>query len=481
MIGFESPSSTKLFYHFNLEKKVRPNHPLRKLKEILNLDFMYGLLKDRYGTNGNVSVPPPVIMKMMVLLFLYNVRSERELMETIPERLDWLWFLGYDIDGEVPDHSVLSKARKRWGEDIFKELFNRVVRQAVDAGLVDGEKIFVDSSLVEADASRNSVRSRKELDLDDKYRELLKRLDERGEEGLGEHGKVNREHISATDPDATITKRKGEAKLYYQVHRGVDGKQEIITSCTVSTGAVNEAHRLPEVIAGHEAATGAEVKVAVADSKYGTKENFIGLKKQGITTHLKNLAQSSGKRGAIFGKERFVYDPERDVFICPQGNELRKRSSNAARNWTEYKASKSACRECPLRSHCTRDRNGRTVKKEPDEEYLSAAREDAGSEMAMADLKTRQHLMERSFAIGKRYGYKRARWRGTWRVSIQQLLVAVVQNLKKIARHGIDGPMAETRPLPQSTMSCTVAAKFKTLMAALCYFITSREAPCYTV
>src|SRR4030042_7162684 len=142
MIGVESPNNGKLFYNFNLEKKVRKNHPLRKLKEILNLDFMYGLLKDKYGYNGHVSVPPPVIMKMMILLFLYNVRSEREMMETIPERLDWLWFLGYDIDAEVPDHSVLSKARARWGVEAFRRFFERIVWQWVEAGLGGGGKVF---------------------------------------------------------------------------------------------------------------------------------------------------------------------------------------------------------------------------------------------------------------------------------------------------------------------------------------------------
>ncbi|MBU4267556.1 MAG: transposase, partial [Acidobacteria bacterium] len=254
MIGVESPNNAKLFYNFNLEKKIRKNHPLRKLKEILNLDFMYDLLKDKYGYNGNVSVPLPVLMKMMILLFLYNVRSERKMMETIlpvrvrtqtgPERLDWLWFLGYDIDDEVPNHSVLSKARKRWGEDIFKELFGRVVKQAVEAGLVDGEKIFVDASLVEADASKNSVKKLDDIKLKEQYRELVKRLDERAEDGNEGYGEINREHISSTDPDAKITSQNGVRNLSYKVHRSVDDRKEIITSCSVTTGSVNEAHVL---------------------------------------------------------------------------------------------------------------------------------------------------------------------------------------------------------------------------------------------
>jgi len=436
MIGVESPNNGKLFYNFNLEKKVRKNHPLRKLKEILNLDFMYGLLKDKYGYNGNVSVPPPVIMKMMILLFLYNVRSEREMMETIPERLDWLWFLGYDIDEEVPNHSVLSKARKRWGEDIFKELFGRVVKQAVEAGLVDGEKIFVDASLVEADASKNSIKKIEDIKLNEQYQELVKRLDERTEDGIGEYSKINREHISSTDPDSTITNQNGVRDLSYKVHRSVDDRKEIITSCSVTTGAVNEAHVLEQTIAEHEGVVEKNVKTVVADSKYGTTENYCTLKEKGIKTHIKDLGATRARRGDVFGKDRFAYVAERDVYICPAGKELQRRSWNRKRQWTKYRIDKDQCASCELKSQCTNDKNGRSINRLPGDDLIAASRQDAASEEGIKDLKRRQHLMERSYAYGKRFGYKRARWRALWRVSIQQLLVATVQNLKKISQYG---------------------------------------------
>ncbi len=436
MIGVESPNNGKLFYNFNLEKKVRKNHPLRKLKEILNLDFMYGLLKDKYGYNGNVSVPPPVIMKMMILLFLYNVRSEREMMETIPERLDWLWFLGYDIDAEVPDHSILSKARKRWGEDIFKELFNRVVRQAVEAGLVDGEKIFVDASLVEADASKNSIKKLDDIKLDEQYQELVKRLDERAEDGKDGYGEINQQHISSTDPDATITSQNGVRNLSYKVHRSVDDRKEIITSCSVTTGSVNEAHVLEKTIAEHEDVVEANVKTVVADSKYGTTENYCALKEKGIKTHIKDLGASRVRRGDVFGKDKFVYVAERDVYICPAGKELQRRSWNNNRQWMKYRIDKEQCASCELRSQCTNDKNGRSISRLPGDDLITAGRQDAASEEGIKDLKRRQHLMERSYAYGKRFGYKRARWRALWRVSIQQLLVATVQNLKKLSQYG---------------------------------------------
>ncbi len=158
MMGHQPPPQPALFYTgFNLEKRIRADHMLRKVARMVDFDFVYQEVKDRYGYNGNVSVAPPMIIKLMMLLVLYNVRSERELMATLPERLDWLWFLGLELDSEIPHHSVLSKARRRWGVELFRSFFERVVWQCVESGLVDGSKLFCDSSLIEADASRNSV------------------------------------------------------------------------------------------------------------------------------------------------------------------------------------------------------------------------------------------------------------------------------------------------------------------------------------
>ena len=112
MMGRQPNQQQKMFYdRINLDQRIRSDHVLRQIAQHLDFDFIYNEVQETYGANGNVSVPPPVILKMMLLLILYNVRSERELLATIPERLDWLWFLGFDLDDEVPNHSVLSKAR----------------------------------------------------------------------------------------------------------------------------------------------------------------------------------------------------------------------------------------------------------------------------------------------------------------------------------------------------------------------------------
>ncbi len=243
MMGHQPPPQSKLFYTgFQLDKRVRRDHPLRKISTVVDFDFTYKEVVETYGDNGNVSVPPPVLLKLMLLLVFYNVRSERELMETLPERLDWLWFLGYDLDDEVPNHSVLSKARKRWGRELFQRFFERVVRQCVAAGLVDGRKIFVDASLIDADASQDSVVDTRDLNeqLSKKYRQLEARLDEApSAREPGPYTEENLRYVSATDPDAALMKR-GESKLRYQSHRAVEGSSEIITATALTPGDVSE-------------------------------------------------------------------------------------------------------------------------------------------------------------------------------------------------------------------------------------------------
>ena len=202
MMGHQNDYQHKLFINgFNLDKRIRKDHILRKISENIDFDFIYKEVEDTYGINGNTSVPPPVILKIMLLFFLYEIRSERELMEIIPERLDWLWFLGYDLEDEIPNHSVLSKARARWGTRAFKRFFDRIVYQCVEEGLVDGRKGFLDASLIDADASNNSVVDTHKLEkyLNKSYKRLENRLDEIK---ASKKTPADNRYISTTDPDA---------------------------------------------------------------------------------------------------------------------------------------------------------------------------------------------------------------------------------------------------------------------------------------
>jgi len=445
-MGRQKKVQRKLFYtKLNLDQRVRKDHILRKVNTYIDFDFIYNEVKDRYGIKGNVSVPPPVILKMLLLLIFYNVRSERELASTIPERLDWLWFLGYDLDDEIPNHSVLSKARNRWGVDAFKTFFERIVWQCVQAGLIDGSKLFMDSSMVQADASNNSVVNKESLKryLNKSYQVLEARLEEEQRSSDSDDepksGTANKKYISTTDPDASVTRRgKGKSKLQYQVHRAVDEKCEIITATEVTPGEVHEAHRMQSLIDNHQKNTERKVETAVADSKYGTIENYLACQDQEINAHINSLEQTqknTGTKKGIFPKEAFIYDAVDDVFICPAGQILKRRKYYKKRKHYEYIASASTCNSCELKAKCTKAKSGRTLKRHVRQNDLDFMVDQASNREAKRDIRTRQHLMERSFARATRYGYKRARWRRLWRVQIQEYLTAGIQNIMVLLRH----------------------------------------------
>lgn len=454
MMGQEGPHQPKLFYTgVNLSARVRADHPLRKIAELIDFDFSYDIVSKHYGTNGKVSIPPPTLLKLMLLLVFYNVRSERELMQTLPERLDWLWFLGYDLDSKIPNHSVLSKARRRWGVDVFRSFFERVISQCVEAGLVDGKKIFMDSSIIQANASNNSIVDTKSLKtlINKRYKELESRLEEVDESAdcVRSAGKINKRYVSTTDPESGIV-RSGEKRLAYQTHRAVDEKSEVITAVKVMSGELNEAHYLKDLMEQHEKTTGKTVKTVVADSKYGTIPNYLHCYDKQVNAHIPDLKEKSdkGSRNDIYGIEHFEYDAETDAYRCPAGKTLKRKAHHKRRNSYEYRARPKDCQACPLKVNCTKNQRGRSIKRHIRQTELDVMRSASKTQIAKKDIHKRQHLMERSFAKSTRYGFDRARWRNKWRVYIQELLICTLENIRVLIK-----PRPTLKPAISSKMA----------------------------
>src|SRR3984885_12357700 len=456
MIGEEDSQVPIWSYRVNLDKRVRDDHPLRRVNAALELSVLRKEVAHTYGRRGNKSVPPEVIVRMMLLLFLDDIKSERELMRIIPERLDYLWFLGYGLDDQIPDHSVLSKARKRWGKEVFVSLFSRVVQQCVEAGLVEGHKIHVDASLVDADATLASVKPLSaELikAIEQTAKEQVQKLDEQdqdqdppSQEGgsggsvIGQYSKTNRQFRSKTDPDATLVRHGGlKSRLRYKTHRAVDDAHEIITAVETTTGAVDEASQLAALIEAHEDTTEQAVRTVIADARYGSVSNLISCQKAGIRAHVKLLGDSirgKGRSEGIYSDEHFSYHARTNTYRCPANQLMRPRRLHPQRLTWEYVTAKGTCLVCKLRALCTRSRTGRTIHRHRDQALLEKARHVANSKAAKADLKRRQHLMERSFADAANcHGLKRSRWRGLCKQAIQDLLIATVQNLRKLIRY----------------------------------------------
>jgi transposase len=434
MMGKEDPPQPSLFYRFNLDQRIPADHILRSVARTIDFDFIYAEVEPLYGGVGNPSIPPPTILKLMFLLAFYNVASERALFDALPLRLDWLWFLGMDLDTQVPDHSVVSKARSRWGADAFRRFFERVIGYAAEQGLVDGRKIFCDGSLFDANASRKSVESVGLVDLSTISDELERRL-EQTEQGV-EPTRVRR---STTDPEAAVVTKPGAgaARPRYKSHRAVDDATGIITATEVTAGNIDEGAMLASLIDQHEHNTDTELDVVVADTQYGTTENYLMCLDRGIQPRMRPQAdsnESKQEKSGMFSRTEFIFDEQADVYTCPAGKQLVPVQKRADRNAIRYATRGRTCENCELREHCTRAHK-RSITRHVRQGEIDLALDDLQTKMVKLDLKRRKHFMERSFAVATRHGFKKCRWRSRWRAEIHELLVATVQNIGTILRH----------------------------------------------
>ncbi|TFH58172.1 MAG: DDE transposase [Candidatus Zixiibacteriota bacterium] len=422
----------------NLARRIPPDHPLRKLRETVKLEFVREEVARSYGRKGNVSVDPVIVMKMMLLLFWDNVRSERELMRIIPLRIDYLWFLGYSLEDEIPNHSVLSKARRRWGAEVFARLFRQSVQQCLEAGLIEGSKLHTDSSLVRADASLNSV-----------VAVTLAKLEESAEEEptkRGGGGPVNQRHRVATDPDSALVRQtSGKSHPSYKAHRALDDQVGVITAVKTTNGIRDDGAELSNLLTQHRENTARKPRAVVADCKYGTTANFIALASQGIRSHMGDLRSrlSNHQQNDIYPAARFKYDEGRDTYRCPAGRLLYRHHFNRHRGYYDYRTRPGVCGRCRLAAYCTRSKAGRSLNRYPDHHLLERARHQSHGPAAQRDRKRRQWLQERNFAEATtQHGFKRARWRGLAKQTIQDQLIATLQNLKILLRRAGLGYLA---------------------------------------
>jgi len=387
MMGKHEEQKELFSYQVDLDKRVRADNPLRKIKAMIDFEWIRDEVSDLYGCNGHESIDPVIIMKLMLLLFLDNVRSERELMKIVSERLDYLWFLGYGLDDTIPNHSVLSKARNRWGEEVFEKLFVNTVKACVEADLVGGKELHVDGSLIDADASKDSVVSGPEV--------LIERLKtayqvqqikfKEGNLGNPNAKSKNTGLMSSTDPDAPCVRHSkkggsGDSRPRYKHHRGIDGKHGVIISYETTPGDVEENERLESIVEEADKQYGEQYEKIIGDKQYGTNDNFRRLKEKGYTTHMNygNQGEQYNKRG-LFTLKSFIYDNENNTYQCPAGQTLYPRRHCSRRQATEYYLRKGVCAKCPLHDQCTKSKTGRTIMRHDKQELIDVGKKESRS------------------------------------------------------------------------------------------------------
>lgn len=480
MMGKFKQAEPKLFYHgFSLESRVPADHILRKVRQLVDFSFVRSQVEHLYGTNGHVSLDPAVILKLMFLLIYYNVKSELALMEQLPLRLDWLWFCGYDLDDPTPDHSVLSKARRRWGQETFSEFFALILGKCIDAGLVDGTIVHIDSSMIAANASKDSLKPQLRRIGQKLYNELDEQVssnaaddehhastDNPAQDGDGNDRLERR--VSTTDPDARLgSKKDGQSTLGYKDHRVVDDKRGIVTATVTTPANINDSEVFVEAVETHQSDTDTQIKTAVADKIYGTIDNYKYLKEHHATACIAHQrhSNSTGK----LSSDQFTYDKQQDCFICPAGQKLMRHSRKQEEQSWRYRADRAVCEQCKLFDRCVSSpTQGRQVQRADGACYIEWADACLSKSRRKYLMARRKYKVEGSFAdAANNHGFKRARWRGIVAMTIQNVMIAAIQNLRKLMRALRKKTEAKAEKLADLSNFHSQAALFTTLRRPL--------------
>jgi transposase len=430
--------SEALFYYFRLEDQVPENHLLRLIEKHISFEFVRERLRNSYSETGRPSIDPELLLRILLIGYLYGITSERKLVEELRMHLAWRWFTGLGFDQEIPHHSTFSKNRHgRFQEsNLFQELFEQIVRQCVEVGLVQGKHLSVDGSFVEANASKESRIPREQLaeaaQVNQTVRQYLVELEQQNPTEEPVH---QQDQVSTTDPDSTYATKGGTpARLGYYDNYLVDNDSCVIVGVQATAARMSqETVAAQDMLTGFAAWQGREPQSLAADTTYGNGEFLQWLVDRGITPYMRTRDSIHRKNSPFFGPERFTYEPENNRYICPAGQPLNY-GGRSHRNhaWT-YIGTRKRCGACSLRPQCT-SAGFRCLVIHQNEPARQRARELANTpEFAKAQRQRKK--VEALFAeLKNQIGLRRLRLRRLKFVREQFFLAATVQNIKRLVR-----------------------------------------------
>jgi len=430
--------SEALFYYFRLEDQVPETHLLRLIDKYISFEFVRQQLKDSYSETGRPSIDPELLLRILLIGYLYGITSERKLIEELRMHLAWRWFTGLGFDQEIPHHSTFSKNRhgRFQGSKLFERLFEQIVRQCVEAGLVQGDNLSVDGSFVEANASKQSRVPREQLaEAAQVKRNVRQYLEELEEKNPTEEPVHEQEQVSTTDPDSTYATKGGTpARLGYYDNYLVDNHSCVIVGVQGTAARMSqETVAAQDMIARFAQWQGREPASVAADTTYGNGEFLQWLADRSITPYMRTRDSIHRKNSPFYGPERFTYQPESNSYLCPAGEQLNY-GGRSARNRTHvYIGTRKRCGACALKAQCT---SGvfRYLAIHMDEPARQRARELVNTpEFAKAQRQRKK--VEALFAeLKNQIGLRRLRLRRLKFVQEQFLLAAAAQNIKRLVR-----------------------------------------------
>lgn len=448
MMGAVAGRQERLFYEFDLEERVPADHPLRKIDAVLDLGWLRSELKPFYSHTGRPSICPELMIRMLLIGYFHSIRSERRLCQEVELNLAYRWFCRLGLEDAVPDHSTFSVNRhgRFRDSDVFRRVFEQIVQRCMDAGLVSGEGFAVDASVIEADASWFQRVEGNELEWTDEQRssrpvrEYLMALD-------GERPPTNPERkpkaLSPTDPTAAWTTRgRNKVMFGYSLNYLIDLENAVIVDVEPTpTRITKEVDATETMLERTEERFSLKPDYIAGDVAYGTAEMLGWLVDRDIDPHIP--VWDKGRRGnGTYSRDDFTYDPEDDLYICPNGKNLRQyrlagrlaKAKPPKDGLLRYRARKADCDGCPLKKQCCPKDSARKVLRSIHEEARDHARSLMETD-AYCQSRARRKRIETLFGDVKRnLGLTRLRLRGLTGARDEFLMTAIVQNLKRLAK-----------------------------------------------
>ena len=427
-----------------LEELMPEKHFLRDLERCVDFSFIYDIVEPLYGRVGRPSVDPVLLVKMLLLGYLYGIPSERKLEQEVRVNIAFRWFLGIDFDEPVPDHSTISQLRRRkfGGTTLFQDIFDEVVRKCMAAGLVSGKLLLTDSTHILANAAKEK---REVIEVPDTPSEYVKKLDREAlEAGLLDEPVIYPEKTktvtqSTTDPESGLMNRPGKPNAFcYLNHQTSDAESGIITDVFVTPGNVNDCTPHASRLETQIDKFGFETEAVCADAGYDNSEVYDAMLKRGIRTYIpkKRKPNNAPSYAEGFEPEAFTYNPEEDAYICPQGKILAYSCYNKKGQKKRYQAARKDCSSCSCRQQCIgSSKNSRMVERLLHEEARQEQAKNRNTPEYFAALRLRKIWCEGNFSHQKaEHNLRRTYKRGIERVTEQCLLSACAMNLIRLVK-----------------------------------------------
>lgn len=434
-----------------LDELVPQDHLLRKIDAAVDFSFIHDICKDLYSPdNGRPAIEPELLFKMLLLGYLYDIKSEVKIAQAVNENIAFKWFLGLKLTEKGPDHATISINRVRRFKDnnIAEQIFDEILHQCIAKGLVGGEILYTDSTHIKAKANKHkkSLVTVKEtpreymeeldeqIDLDRKAlgKEPFDKDDNDPPEGSGTTSRM----VSTTDPESGQQTRDGKPSgFHYSEHRTVDSKNNVIVNVHVEPANINDITPVPTILKEILFRLGKLPKYMGFDAGYHSAWIAHLLEKsriQGVIGYRRHTHQKE-----VFGKYRFRYDAEFDAYTCPEGKHLYWRTTNRE-GFREYWSNSKECVNCPRRSECISEKaKRRLVTRHVWQDALDDVTWFTKTLNGQRIYSWRKETIERSFAEAKEnHGLRFARMLGIQNMREQCFLTAAVQNIKRLAMAG---------------------------------------------